>query len=406
MMTACVVLLFTLATDFPRAGAFLSDGRGRPGSFLTRQRVSTGTQLQSDYPFYHTSEQIESLTKSFVESCGGKATVKTAGSEVSIQEVRIRDPAAKPTNRVSFLFGEHSRELISPETGLQLLKMLCGQGDNKELVENALKTSEFQLILNANPKSRLKVEQGDYCLRDNPAGVDLNRNWDIHWEGNHDHAGGMQYPGPHPFSEPETKTVKGLLSDFMPTTFLSVHSGTKGLYMPWAFDSRHLAERNREPMLEVLKQVDKDHCKCPFGAAGKEVGYDCPGTSFDWVYDRLKAQFSFAWEIHAESSEDESLNSRFENEMKQSNFVGLLQQETMLSAQRASILQGHDYQLKRASSTQNSSLRDGIITQYDCFDTFNPGTREEYDKSVNNWAVSYLKLAQLTSMYLNNTTAA
>lgn len=396
MQTACVALLFTLAT--PRVIGFLTDGRDRSGSFLTRQKTSSSTQLQSDYPFYHTSEQIQSLTKSFVESCGKKATVKTAGSDVSIQEVRVRDPDAKPTNRVSILFGEHSRELISPETGLHLLKMLCGQAGQKELVENVLKTSEFQLVLNANPRSRLRVEQGDYCLRDNPAGVDLNRNWDVHWNLNQETPGSNQYPGPHPFSEPETKVVKGLLTDFKPTTFLSVHSGTKGLYMPWAFDSRHLAERNREPMLSVLKQVDKEHCQCPFGAAGKEVGYDCPGTSFDWVYDHLQAPFSFAWEIHAQSGEDSELMRRYEEKIKTRNFLGLVQQGSMLSAQRAGIVQGHDYQMIRATSSQNSS--------FDCFDTFNPGTKEEYDKSVQNWAVSYLKLAQLTSTYLNNATEA
>ena len=32
-----------------------------------------------------------------------------------------------------------------------------------------------------------------------------------------------------------------------------VHSGTLGMYMPWAYDSRHLAERNRGPMLSVLE---------------------------------------------------------------------------------------------------------------------------------------------------------
>eukprot|EP00930_Biecheleria_cincta_P002122 TRINITY_DN103167_c0_g1_i1.p1 TRINITY_DN103167_c0_g1~~TRINITY_DN103167_c0_g1_i1.p1 ORF type:complete len:447 (-),score=75.90 TRINITY_DN103167_c0_g1_i1:43-1218(-) len=388
MRTTCVALLSTCVAGF------LTDGHGAAKSFLSR--AASSTRLQSDYPFYHTSEQIESLTKSFVESCGKKATVRTVGSDVSIQEVRVRNPDAKPTNRVSILFGEHSRELISPETGLQLLKMLCGQDGQKELVDNVLKTSEFQLVLNANPKSRLKVEQGDYCLRDNPAGVDLNRNWDVHWSLNHETPGSNQYPGPHPFSEPETKVVKGLLTDFMPTTFLSVHSGTKGLYMPWAFDSQHLAERNREPMLSVLKQVDKEHCQCPFGAAGKEVGYDCPGTSFDWVYDHLKAPFSFAWEIHAQSDDESDLKSRYEEKIKQSNFLGLVQQGAMLSSHRAGIVQGHDYQLIHATGSQESS--------YDCFDTFNPGTKEEYDKSVQNWAVSYLKLAQLTSTYLNNAT--
>ncbi|CAJ1447176.1 unnamed protein product [Effrenium voratum] len=101
-----------------------------------------------------------------------------------------------------------------------------------------------------------------------------------------------------------------MIVDFKPTTFLSVHSGTLGLYMPWAYDSEHLAQRNRQAMLSVLQELDAAHCKCPFGAAGKEVGYDCPGTSFDWVYDNLKTPFSFAWEIYANPIEGDSLRAR------------------------------------------------------------------------------------------------
>ena len=35
--------------------------------------------------------------------------------------------------------------------------------------------------MNGNPKSRRKVENGDFCLRVNENGVDLNRNWDEKW---------------------------------------------------------------------------------------------------------------------------------------------------------------------------------------------------------------------------------
>ena len=45
-------------------------------------------------------------------------------------------------------------------------KMLCGETSTKEgMLEEALKDSEFQLILNANPSSRLRVEAG-------PKGID------------------------------------------------------------------------------------------------------------------------------------------------------------------------------------------------------------------------------------------
>ena len=35
--------------------------------------------------------------------------------------------------------------------------------------------------------------------------------------------------------------------------WVKVHSGTLGLYMPWAYDSQHLATRNRAAMLSILQ---------------------------------------------------------------------------------------------------------------------------------------------------------
>lgn len=40
----------------------------------------------------------------------------------------------------------------------------------------------MMLIVNANPISRKKVEEGVFCLRENENMVDLNRNYDIAWE--------------------------------------------------------------------------------------------------------------------------------------------------------------------------------------------------------------------------------
>lgn len=37
------------------------------------------------------------------------------------------------------------------------------------------------MVLNANPYSRMKAEQGDFCLRENENGVDINRNYESHW---------------------------------------------------------------------------------------------------------------------------------------------------------------------------------------------------------------------------------
>merc|ERR1719482_2637743 len=69
-------------------------------------------------------------------------------------------------------------------------------------------------------------------------------------------------------------------------------------------------------MMEVLQALDKDHCQCPFGAAGHEVGYACPGTSLDYVYAKLNTPFAFAWEIFANHGLDEELEGRWNEKLK------------------------------------------------------------------------------------------
>lgn len=51
-------------------------------------------------------------------------------------------------------------------------------------------------------------------------------------------------------------------------------------------------------MMAVLGELNPKHCQCESGAAGKEVGYLCPGTCLDYAYDTLKVPYVFAWEIY------------------------------------------------------------------------------------------------------------
>lgn len=50
--------------------------------------------------------------------------------------------------------------------------------------------------------------------------------------------------------------------------------------------------------MSVLNQLNPKHCQCSAGAAGKEVGYLCPGTCLDYAYDTMKVPYVFAWEIY------------------------------------------------------------------------------------------------------------
>jgi hypothetical protein len=104
-------------------------------------------------------------------------------------------------------------------------------------------------------------------------------------------------PGPKPFSEPESEEAKELLDEFNPDIFLTVHSGTKGLYTPYAYSTEE-APVGEQEMLDVLTKIDGKYCDCPKGAAGKEVGYLCPGTCLDYAYVSTRVPYVFAWEIY------------------------------------------------------------------------------------------------------------
>eukprot|EP00933_Yihiella_yeosuensis_P050200 TRINITY_DN47969_c0_g1_i1.p1 TRINITY_DN47969_c0_g1~~TRINITY_DN47969_c0_g1_i1.p1 ORF type:complete len:422 (+),score=89.81 TRINITY_DN47969_c0_g1_i1:115-1380(+) len=369
-----------------------------PGSFLgSKDGAQSKSKLQHQYPFYHSTADLSNQAKQLLSNCGGRGLLETHTKDnVTIEVIRVKSRSKKPINKVFFMFGEHSRELISPESGLALLKMLCGADDSqKDLASATLEDNDFMMVLNGNPRSRQKVESGDYCVRTNPSGVDLNRNWDEKWT-QEMNMGADVNPGPKPFSEPETMIFKKVVEQYRPTTFLTVHSGTRGMYMPFAYDRKTLATRNEANMMEVLRQLDQKHCQCPFGAAGKEVGYSCPGTSIDYVYDKLKAPYSFAFEIFVDPVEDESLKQRWEEKV-QSGGASLLQQgHTLQHSHFKSLFQTHSSDF--VSSARQAIKRHQMEQEQDangCFAQFNPTTEALYKKTVNNWAVAYLEMSQM-----------
>lgn len=357
--------------------------------------------LKSMYPWYHTSAELDKEAHRLASSCkAASATVSRASEEgVYVTMLRVRARQSNATNKVFILFGEHSRELISPESGLHLVRMLCGEASEEEvkMARETLRDSEFELVLNANPRSRLKVEGGEYCLRTNPAGVDLNRNWDEKWQPTAAVYSNAN-PGPEPFSEPETRLVRRLVTEYSPTTFLTVHSGTRGLYMPWAYDTEHLADRNQPAMLEILRALDSKHCRCPFGAAGKEVGYECPGTCLDYVYDQLKAPYSFAFEIYASPDVDDSLKARWDSKVSGGGDSLLQRGEHLGHPHFADLFRTHPSDFVQTSDgLLQTSARQVVDLDEDpatCFGQFNPVTEDEYRSTVKNWAAAYLEMSQ------------
>ncbi|CAD7925826.1 unnamed protein product [Amoebophrya sp. A25] len=352
--------------------------------------------LTATYPFYHTTNQIHSELLRLQAGCNGWLSVDTQGSEAgpSVDVVSVRKPNVTPTSRFFLLFGEHARELISAESGFHFLKTLCGETNlgassgmsssvsllqkfhsrfgaadaSAAAISSLLDTTEFRLVVNGNPDSRKRVERGEFCLRVNGQSVDLNRNWDLKWEPSSASLSADTNPGPHPFSETETKIFRDAVKEFQPTAFLTIHSGTRGMYMPWAYNMVDEATRNGPTMLRMIKELDQNYCKCPFGAAGKEVGYSCPGTCLDYVYDKLGVDYSFAFEIYSNPADDAALKSRYDE----------------LASSSTSFIQ-----------VNRDDASNALGADAGCFMQFNPQTQDNFAQTVENWTRVYLRLAQL-----------
>mmetsp|Transcript_46536 Transcript_46536/g.122906 ORF Transcript_46536/g.122906 Transcript_46536/m.122906 type:complete len:395 (-) Transcript_46536:48-1232(-) len=352
--------------------------------------------VKGTYPFYHSTDEIHNELTRLSSTCSSIMSMDTveksdpAGGSVSIDYVSVKKKDSSPKNKMFMLFGEHARELISPESALHFLQTLCGETSVKP--GNVLDNTEFQIVLNGNPNSRKKVEGGDYCLRVNQNGVDLNRNWDEKWDGSSAFGGPDTNPGSAPFSESETQIFRDLVTDYGPSTFLTVHSGTMGMYMPWAYDMEHLATRNNKNMRELLVNLDKQYCQCPYGAAGKEVGYSCPGTCLDYVYDKLNCSYSFAFEIYTGHMYRDDLKSRWEEKMADEKTALLQSNATLAHAGYGDLFRKHPSDFIQVSEEQSENLRHARNAM-ECFSQFNPVDQMDFQQTVENWSNAYLDMA-------------
>lgn len=384
--------------------------------------------------FYHTSSQLGLMVKAMQRQCKG-FTVETRSEKgfgasfsddpapLSLNVVRIKqDGGAAKKMRVALVFNEHARELITGEVALWLLKQLCQPNGAASLLRQekvtslqasllqsnvtaALEDMEFLLVPNANPSSRMKVEKGDFCLRANENGVDLNRDWDEHWEAAA--AVSDAPPGDTPFSQPETRILKAVLEDFEPELFISVHSGNLGVFVPWAYAKTAPAPAKAD--LSLAEGIAKDFCQCPFGAAAKTVGYPCPGTSLDYVYDKLKARYSFAVEIWIAADQQAKFKARFEDLDKKWRSQNPMSLSAPGADEHATtqMPQGSlGFKSMAVHAGGKAGLLQGTIqrhwenhyhrARFDpswCLQNFNPLTEDQFNDTRERWSHALLALA-------------
>lgn len=208
-------------------------------------------------------------------------------------------------SKVNFLlsFGEHAREFLPVESLVHFLRMLVMDWRTSKPAIDLNQVSIFVIAL-ANPDGRQYVEQTEnFCWRGTLSGVDLNRNfdWEFGGKGSSGDPQDEEFRGPKPFSEEETFVYRDLTEKFHFDGFISFHSGTKQIYIPFA-DTRS-RQRGRVPAnLDEMTRLAKELSaatvfKHEYGQAASLNDYTADGTIFDYMAGRRKIPFTYAIEL-------------------------------------------------------------------------------------------------------------
>ncbi len=119
--------------------------------------------------------------------------------------------------------------------------------------------------------------------RRNAHGVDLNRNFPFRWHGGVPRSSGY-YPGPRPFSEPESRLVRRLVMRLRPRISIWYHQPWGQVLAPCRPGDAHLERRYSEVSGVPLKRCHGEHL---------------PGTAVKWQEHRFPDTDAFVVELPA-----------------------------------------------------------------------------------------------------------
>jgi N-acetylmuramoyl-L-alanine amidase len=116
--------------------------------------------------------------------------------------------------------------------------------------------------------------------RRNAHGVDLNRNFSYRWRNGVSASSGY-YPGPHPFSEPESRAVRKLVRQLQPQVSIWFHQPWDQVLAPC------LGDASLQRRFSQLSGIPLKRCR----------GEDLRGTAIDWQQHSFPGTHAFVVEL-------------------------------------------------------------------------------------------------------------
>ncbi|XP_018013515.2 carboxypeptidase B-like [Hyalella azteca] len=186
--------------------------------------------------------------------------------------------------------GTHAREWLSVSTSLYAIQQLLEQPSSPA------RQVEWRIVPVVNPDGYAYSWNTNRLWRKNRKsgigrcqGVDLNRNYDVNFEG----IGSSRRPcsdifrGPAAFSEPETRAVRDAFLEVRSEVkgYISLHSYSQVIMLPWSY------QPDVHPNLKNMTDLGEGMAKAISKARGTKFDvfntyksfYPASGTSMDWV---------------------------------------------------------------------------------------------------------------------------
>lgn len=331
------------------------------------------------------------------------ATTESLVSSLHLDPTLFAKASAKEDTPMSamIVFGEHGRELIAAELGVHFVKALCLKEPGLERwARMTRQRTSFVIVTNGNPVGRKRAEEGDFCDKTNEHGVDLARNYNSSWEAAKGVRGFEAWStGSQSFDQPESKAIGDLLLAVRPQMYVTLHSGRKGIYMPWASTDDGIPKNDRSRMLNVLKGL-ANYCNCEYGSSAEKVGRFVSGTDLDFAYEKAGALFAFEFEIYAGKGPELFVDGSGPDEVDDGTDDGEDDDQLTFLQRHTGVTKRHAKRhVFKSPAGEAAFLADRKKANGEkCFQKFNPTVKELFDETLSTWSELLLDACELAHL--------
>lgn len=299
----------------------------------------TKAKLDKDWPFdtskpetfefgqYHTYDEMIQFMKALSTRFPAKAEQITIGSSsegrsiVGLKVGTIRS-TAKPTLYIDG--GIHARDWLTSGVILYIMGELVIRSQSNSELQSLVDNFDFYLIPTVNPDgyefSRSSVPKSRTWRKNRSAqkcsfyecchGVDLNRNFNVSWGefGTSSDPCDDNYAGSAPFSEPETRAVRDIITQVQGRlkAMISLHSPGQTWLIPYgnSFPSKYPPDYDdlKQAAIEATAAIKEVHGRIYIPQNGA-ISYRIAGAADDWTKQTFP-NVKFVYTIEVRPEED------------------------------------------------------------------------------------------------------